>query len=94
MKRIGNLYEKIYDLENLKLAHKHARKGKGFYQDVKMVDTNEDYFLHKIQDMLISGEYRTSPYKIFKVWDRTKEREIYKLPYYPDRIVQLSLIHI
>ena len=29
MKRYGNLYPKIYDMENLKLAHKNARKGKG-----------------------------------------------------------------
>lgn len=28
MKRVGNLYEKIYDLENLEKAHKNARKGK------------------------------------------------------------------
>ena len=28
MKRIGNVYSKIYDIENLKLAHKKARKDK------------------------------------------------------------------
>lgn len=28
MKRYGHLYEKIYDMENLKLAHQHAKKGK------------------------------------------------------------------
>jgi len=92
MKRIGDLYEKIYDLNNLRLAHKNARKGKAYYGDVQMVDSNEDYYLEKIQAMLVNKTYSTSPYKIFKVWDRTKEREIYKLPYYPDRIVQWAVL--
>lgn len=38
MKRVGNLYEKIYDLENLEKAHKNARKGKTWYEQVKCVD--------------------------------------------------------
>lgn len=41
MKRVGNLYEKIYDLENLEKAHKNARKGKTWYEQVKCVDKNE-----------------------------------------------------
>lgn len=28
MKRYDHLYEKIYDLENLRKAHQHAKKGK------------------------------------------------------------------
>lgn len=28
MKRYGKIYEKIYDIENLKLAHKNARNVK------------------------------------------------------------------
>lgn len=34
MKRYGNIYKKIYDIENLKLAHKNARKDKSKYKDV------------------------------------------------------------
>ena len=51
MKRIGNLYEKIYDIENLRKAHRNARKGKSYYKDVKMVNANEDYYLKQIQEM-------------------------------------------
>jgi len=94
MKRIGNLYEKIYDLENLRLAHKNARKGKSFYKDVKMINDSEDYYLKQIQEMLINKTYKTSLYEVFKKWDRVKEREIYKLPYYPDRIVQWAILQI
>ena len=32
MKRYDHLYEKIYDLENLRKAHQHAKKGKGWYR--------------------------------------------------------------
>jgi len=94
MKRIGNLYEKIYDMDNLRKAHKNARKGKSYYKDVKMVNADEDFYLKQIQEMLINKTYKTSPYEIFKVWDRTKEREIYKLPYYPDRIVQWAVLQV
>ena len=33
MKRYDHLYEKIYDLENLRKAHQHAKKGKGWYRE-------------------------------------------------------------
>jgi RNA-directed DNA polymerase len=38
MKRYGNLFEKIISIDNLKLAHKNARKGKTYYKDIKMID--------------------------------------------------------
>ena len=34
MKRYNNLYQKIYDMENIKLAHKNAKKGKAHYGGV------------------------------------------------------------
>ena len=94
MKRFGNLYKKIYNIDNLKLAHSNARRGKIYYKDVKMVDSNEESYLKKIQEMLINKTYKTSNYVVFKVWDKTKERTIYKLPYYPDRIVQWAIMQI
>ena len=57
MKRYDNLYQKIYDIENLKLAHKHARKGKGWYEEVKMIDENPDYYLGLLQEMLKNMKY-------------------------------------
>ena len=38
MKRYGNLYDKLCDIENIKLAHKNARKKKTHYKEVKEVD--------------------------------------------------------
>ena len=65
MKRYGHLYEKIYDMENLKLAHQHAKKGKGWYAEVQMIDSDPDKYLKELQDMLINKTYHTSEYEVF-----------------------------
>lgn len=92
MKRHGFLYEKIYHIDNLRLAHENAKKGKTHYRDVKMVEKDVDRYLYEIQEMLINKTYKTSEYTIEKINDRGKSREIYKLPYFPDRIVQWAIM--
>lgn len=94
MKRIGNLYEKIYNLDNLKLAHQNARRGKGWYKEIQMVDENPDKYLLEIQRMLTDKIYKTSEYESFIKNDKGKEREIFKLPYFPDRICQWAIMQI
>lgn len=94
MKRIGNLYEKVYDIENLRLAHRQARRGKGFYREVKAVNANEDAYLLVLQDMLINHTYETSKYEVFEKREGEKVRQIYKLPYFPDRICQWAIIQV
>lgn len=94
MKRIGNLYEKIYNIENLRLAHKQARRGKSFYTEVKLIDENEDEYLYRLQDMLIHKTYHTSKYEVFEKKEGKKIRKIYKLPYFPDRICQWAIIQV
>ena len=39
MKRYGNLYQQIIAPENIALAHHNAKKGKGRYAEVKMVES-------------------------------------------------------
>lgn len=94
MKRAGNLWGQITDLENIKLAHKQARRGKSFYSEVKMVDADIDKYAQEIQQLLISKQFTTSKYEIEERFDGRKVRTIHKLPYYPDRIVQHSLLNI
>lgn len=94
MKRYGNLYEQIYDMKNLELAHQNAKKGKGWYKEVKMVDENPEYYLGLLQQMLINKTYHTSEYQTFIKKDSGKEREIFKLPYFPDRICQWAILQI
>lgn len=94
MKRVGNLYEKICDIENLRLAHKQASRGKSFYTEVKLIDENEDEYLYRLQDMLIHKTYHTSKYEVFEKKEGKKIRKIYKLPYFPDRICQWAIIQV
>lgn len=94
MKNTGDLFSKICDMDNLKKAHKNAKKGKGWYQEVKQVDRNLEKALLNLQNSLIEHTYKTSKYKIFYKKEGTKEREIYKLPYYPDRICQWAILQV
>lgn len=92
MKRHGNIFDKIYSYDNLLTAHRHARKGKGFYKEVQNFNNDEPYHIKLIQDMLVNKTYKTSKYIIFTIIDKGKEREIYKLPYFPDRVVQWAIM--
>ena len=94
MKRYGNLYSQIYDMENLRLAHKNAQKGKGWYKEVKMVNANPDYYLKILHESLMNKTYNTSEYETFVKNDSGKERLIYKLPYFPDRICQWAILQV
>jgi RNA-directed DNA polymerase len=94
MKRYGNLFEKICDIDNLMLAHQNARKGKSSYREVQMIDKNPRYYAEILQKMLFDQNFKTSKYQIFWKDCGTKKRLIHKLPYWPDRIVQHAIMQI
>ena len=94
MKRYGNLFDKICDIENIKNAHRQARKDKSFYREVKKIDNNVDYYAKKIRNMLLSKSYKikSSGYTSFMKNDKGKDREIFKLSYYPHRLIQWAIM--
>lgn len=94
MKRYGNLYEKIYDYDNLELAYFNAKKGKGWYEEVIEIEKDPTSYLLDLQKMLKNKTYKTSEYKIFEKQDNNKQRKIYKLPFFPDRICQWAILQI
>lgn len=94
MKRYGNIYDKICSMENLELAYKNAKKGKGWYREVREIEANPQYYLELLQTMLRNHTYKTSEYSTFMKKDGKKEREIYKLPFFPDRIAQWAVLQI
>lgn len=94
MKRYGYLFEKICSMENLELAFRNAKKGKGWYREVKQIEQRPGYYLAGLKWMLETGNYHTSEYETFKKTDGTKEREIYKLPFFPDRIAQWAILQV
>lgn len=94
MKRHGNLFSQIVDLDNIRLAFNKAQRGKSHYTIVKRLNKNPEKYILKIQKLLISGTFTTGKYKEETRFDGGKWRTIHKLPYYPDRIVQHALMNI
>ena len=37
--------KKIYSMDNLRLAHRNAKRDKSHYREVKMVDSNPEFYL-------------------------------------------------
>lgn len=95
MKRYGRLFDKVVSLENLIAAEKNARKGKTHKRGVRWFDKNnkDNRLLIQLREDLITGRYHTSRYSTFKIYE-PKERIIYKLPYYPDRIVHHAIVRV
>lgn len=89
MKRIGNIYPKIYDFENLYCAYLEARKCKRYRQEVMTFTANLEENLIEIQNELIWRTYRVGRYHEFYVHD-PKKRLIMSLPF-KDRVVQWAI---
>ncbi len=92
MKRINNIYNKIISYENLELASIKAVKNDSKKDEIKHFEDNKERLLKELHLQLKSKEYTTSEYKIYTINDRGKERKIYDLPFYPDRIVHWALM--
>lgn len=93
MKRIGNLYKQIISVENLRLADEKARRGKLRTYGVRLHDKNRDANIISLHESLKAKTYKTSEYDKFVVLE-PKERLIFRLPYYPDRIVHHAVMNI
>lgn len=94
VKRKGNLIQKLSNPANIILADCLARKGKT--RSKKYIEEHDRNILEDIFDLsrsFTSLSYKTSKYSISKIYE-PKERTIYKLPYYPDRIAHHSLMNI
>lgn len=94
MKRIGFIYEEIYDIDNIRQAIWKASKDKREQRHVKKVLENQDYYAYKIQQMLKNQTFRQSEPKIKRIKDGTsgKERTIHKPNFFPDQIVHWALM--
>jgi RNA-directed DNA polymerase len=93
MKRFNNLYEHIYSIENLYLADKKASKGKSGQACVQIHDKDQDANIWALHLALRNKTYKTSAYNTFKIYE-PKERIIYSLPYFPDRITHHAIMNI
>jgi RNA-directed DNA polymerase len=93
MKRLNNLYPKICSIENLMLADEKASKGKSDTPGVILHRKRQAANIQQLHDMLLNKTYKTSAYQTFKVYE-PKEREVYRLPYFPDRITHHAVMNV
>ena len=93
MKRINNLYERICSVENIQLADSIARKGKAEQPGIIWHDKNRSENILKLRKMLLGKTYRTSAYTTFTIYE-PKERLIFRLPYFPDRITHHAIMNV
>lgn len=92
MKTYNNIYSKIYDIKNLVLAWKKAKKGKTKLNYVREFEENIAYNLKVLHDELKDQIYSPKPLKTFILRD-PKTRKITK-SVFRDRIVHHAIIRI
>lgn len=94
MKRIGYIFEKVYDIENIKTAIMKSSLGKRNRSYVKKIIDHSDRYAKEVQKMLIDKTYIHSPYTIKIIQDgpRHKERQIFKPRYYPDQVIHWAVM--
>lgn len=93
MKRTGNLFERICSIDNLYAADATASRGKSKQPAVIAHQLVQDSNIWKLHNLLLNKQFRTSAYTQFKVYE-PKERLVYRLPYYPDRIVHHAIMNV
>lgn len=89
MKKIRNLFPKIYDFENLFYAYKAAIKCKRYREDVMAFTDNLEGNLIELQNELIWDQYEVGRYNIFYVYE-PKKRLIMSL-LFKDRVAQHAI---
>jgi len=81
-------------MENIVEAHNNAKRGKMHYQEVQDVEASLDIHMQQLQTLLVTKTFKTSEYFIFTKTDSGKSRIIYRLPYFPDRIVHHCIMQV
>lgn len=84
---------RITEIENLKWAYQKASKGKHWQRKIQRYDKDPEPWLEKLKETLENGNYHTSEYHTKQIYE-PKERTIYILPFYPDRIVHHAIMNV
>lgn len=92
MKRIGNLYPKIAELDNLKLAYWKAKKGKSSKKEVIDFGHNLESNLTLLQKELLSYHVPMGDYHYFTIHD-PKERVICAASF-RERVLQHAIMNV
>lgn len=92
MKRLGGVWTQLTSFENLYLAYRQARRGKGDRDSVTHFALNLEAELFDLQAQLQAGEYWPGEYRLFTIYER-KPRQIAAAPFC-DRVVHHALMNV
>lgn len=94
MKRVGYLYPKIYDIDNIYKAIYKASSKKRKHKYVKKVLDNPEYYANKVHVMLKEKTYKPNKPRIKTIQDNSsgKIREIFQPNFFPDQIIHWALM--
>lgn len=87
------MFEKVVDIDNIRKSAKVAMRRKKNSVEVKRFNEFFEGNVWGVHELLVSKGFTTSEYEKFVIKEG-KERSISKLPFYPDRVVQHSLISV
>ncbi len=87
------MFEKIIDPENIRAGVRDAKKGKSRLKIVGWCNKEIETVVGYVYKILKNKTYKTSPYQTMVIHE-PKKREIFKLPFYPDRIIHHCLMRV
>ncbi len=93
MKTYSNLWQRFVSVDNFELAVHESQLGKSKKRQVIAFNEHRKENTEALRQMVIEGKFHTSAYRSMVIYE-PKKRTIYKLPYYPDRIVQHAVMNI
>ena len=96
IKRIGHLFERVVDIDNLKEAIKNAAKHKMNRPSVQRVINDLDKYAGKLQEILITESFRPHKYTIREINDGIKKKKrIIAVPrFFPDQCVHHAFVQV
>jgi RNA-directed DNA polymerase len=92
MRRLGGIWGDVVSFENLLLAYRKARRGKGRSPDVARFALDLEKELLRLQRELEDGTYWPGAYRLFRIYER-KPRTIAAAPF-RDRVVHHAVMNL
>ena len=91
MKRIGGIFYRIADMDNLRLAAKMACRSRKDRGEVTAFKKDAEGKLSALRESILDGSYVSSNYRMFVTNENGKDRLVADLPLYPDRILHWAI---
>lgn len=93
MKRVGNIYKNVWNIDNCRAAILDASKKKKRRKNVKRILEHLDEYAEKLSIMLRDHTYKPSPYVVRWINDgiKQKRRKLAKPRFWPDQCVHHAL---